>query len=156
MISSAAGLGWERSLPELREYLAITDVEAASAWAHEHSHADYWWSKQAVCAYVALQAMPLMAKGIRINAICPGPTDTPLARANAETWLGFGTGYRAEVGIEAATPLQQAYPLLFLASDAAAGVSGIVMITDAGHFAAGNTETWAEDTPVVHFLLGKY
>ncbi|MDT3441446.1 MULTISPECIES: SDR family oxidoreductase [unclassified Pseudofrankia] len=155
-ISSAAGLGWERSLAELNEYLAIADIEAASAWAIEHKHADYMWSKQAVCAYVATQALPLLRRGIRINAICPGPTDTPLARANAETWLGFGAGYRAEAGIEAATPLEQGYPLVFLCSDAASGISGITLITDAGHFAAGNTETWPADTGAVRFLLGKF
>ena len=77
------------------------------------------WSKQAICAYVAREAMSFLKQGIRINAICPGPTDTPLAQANKDMWLGFGADYRAEVGVEAATPLEQAYPLVFLCSDAA-------------------------------------
>ena len=34
-------------------------------------------------------------------------------------WLGFGADYRAEVGSEPSTPLEQAYPLVFLCSDAA-------------------------------------
>ena len=54
-------------------------------------------------------------------------------------WLGFGADYRDEAGIEASTPLEQAYPLVFLCSDAAAGVTGITMVTDAGYFAAGMT-----------------
>ncbi|WP_018500242.1 SDR family oxidoreductase, partial [Parafrankia discariae] len=78
-ISSAAGLGWESDLPLLKEYLAVTDFDEATKWAVEHDKATYMWSKQAVCAYVATQAMPLLKQGIRINAICPGPTDTPLA-----------------------------------------------------------------------------
>ena len=45
--------------------------------SQEHGKADYMSSKQAVCAYVARQAMPFLQQGIRINAICPGPTDTP-------------------------------------------------------------------------------
>ena len=56
------------------------------------------WSKQAICAYVARQAFPMLKQGIRINAICPGPTDTPLAQANKEMWLGFGADYRGEAG----------------------------------------------------------
>ena len=36
-------------------------------------------------------------------------------------WLGFGADYRDEVGVEASTPLEQAYPLVFLCSDAAGG-----------------------------------
>src|SRR6266513_3575552 len=35
-ISSAAGLGWEANLPLVKEYLDITDFEAASKWAHDH------------------------------------------------------------------------------------------------------------------------
>jgi NAD(P)-dependent dehydrogenase (short-subunit alcohol dehydrogenase family) len=155
-ISSAAGLGWEANLPHLKEYLAITDFDAAARWAQEHNKADYMSSKQAICAYVACQAMPFLARGIRINAICPGPTDTPLAQANKELWLGFGSDYRAEVGVEASTPLEQAYALVFLCSDAAAAITGTTMITDAGYFSAGVTETFPEATPIVNFLLGRY
>ena len=89
--------------------------------------ADYMWSKKTINAYVAREAFGLLKKGIRINAIMPGPTDTPLAQANKEMWLAFGADYRDEVGIEASTPLEQAYPLVFLCSDAAAGVTGITI-----------------------------
>ena len=61
------------------------------------------WSKQSINVYVQSQAFELLKQGIRINAILPGPTDTPLARANEETWLGFGTDYRGDAGIEAST-----------------------------------------------------
>lgn len=154
-ISSAAGLGWESNLPLLKEYLAITDFDAATQWAVEHGKADYMFSKQAVCAYVASQAVSLLKQGIRINAICPGPTDTPLAQANKESWLGFGTDYRAEVGTQPATPLEQAYPLLFLCSDAAAAISGITLTADSGYFSSGMTGSFPAATPVVSFLLGR-
>jgi NAD(P)-dependent dehydrogenase (short-subunit alcohol dehydrogenase family) len=155
-ISSAAGLGWEANLELLKEFLAVTDFDAAAAWAQEHGKADYMWSKQAICAYVGREAMRLLKRGIRINAICPGPTDTPLAQANKDMWLGFGADYREEVGIEAATPLEQAYPLLFLCSDAASAISGQTLITDSGYFSAGLTESFPDATPAVHFLLGRY
>jgi NAD(P)-dependent dehydrogenase (short-subunit alcohol dehydrogenase family) len=155
-ISSAAGLGWEANLPELKEYLDLSDFDAAAQWAHEHNRTDYMWSKQTICAYVARQAMPLLRRGIRINAISPGPTDTPLAQANQEMWLGFGSDYRSEVGIEAATPLEQAYPLVFLCSDAAAGITGQTLVTDSGYFSAGVTEAFPAATPAVNFLLGRY
>src|SRR5205823_12071918 len=80
MISSAAGMGWENSLGELHEYLDVTDFDQASKWAQGHNHADYLWSKKTINMYVARQAYALLKKGIRINAIMPGPTDTPLAR----------------------------------------------------------------------------
>ncbi|MEY2460867.1 MAG: hypothetical protein QOG30_2697 [Acidimicrobiaceae bacterium] len=152
MISSAAGLGWEGTLTEVLEYLDVTDFDEASKWAQEHGRADYMWSKKAINGYVAREAFDLLKQGIRINAILPGPTDTPLAQANKEMWLGFGSDYRGEVGIEASTPLEQAYPLVFLCSDAAAGVTGITMITDAGYFAAGVTGSFGPAQEAVGFL----
>jgi NAD(P)-dependent dehydrogenase (short-subunit alcohol dehydrogenase family) len=155
-ISSAAGLGWEANLALLKEYLDTPDFASATKWITEHGKADYMWSKQAICAYVARQAFPLLKRGIRINAICPGPTDTPLAQANKETWLAFGSDYRSEAGIEASTPLEQAYPLVFLCSDAAAALTGVTLISDAGYISSGITESFPAAGPVANFLLGRY
>lgn len=155
-ISSAAGLGWERNLAELKEWISLSDFDAATRWAEEHQKCDYMSTKQAICAYVAHEAMAFLKQGIRINAICPGPTDTPLAQANKELWLGFGADYRAELGVDASTALEQAYPLVFLCSDAAKAIAGITLITDVGYFAAGITETYPEATPAVNFLRGVY
>ena len=154
-ISSAAGLGWEASLAELTDYLDTPDFDSAARWIEDHGHADYMWSKQAICAYVARQAYPLLQRGIRINAICPGPTDTPLAQANKELWLGFGADYRGDVGIAPSAPLDQAYPLVFLCSDAAVALSGITLISDAGYISSGITGSYPAATPVAQFLTGK-
>ena len=154
-ISSAAGLGWESNLPRIKEYLATPDFDSAAAWIAANGGADYMSSKQAICAYVAIQAMPLLARGVRINAICPGPTDTPLAQANKEMWLAFGADYRGEVGVEPATPLEQAYPLVFLCSDAASAINGITMVTDSGYISAGVTGAFPPATDVAAFLLGR-
>lgn len=154
-ISSAAGLGWEADLPELTQYLDTPDFDSAVKWIEANGHADYMWSKQAICAYVGRQAFPLLKRGIRINAICPGPTDTPLAQANKELWLGFGADYRGELGIEASTPLEQAYPLVFLCSDAASALNGITLISDAGYIGSGLTGSYPAATDVARFLTGK-
>ena len=154
-ISSAAGLGWEANLPLLKEYLDIADFDAAAQWAQDHGKADYMWSKQAICAYVAQQALPFLKRGVRINAILPGPTDTPLARDNAERWLRFGADYRKEANVEVSTPMEQAGPLVFLCSDAAVAITGTTMITDSGYFSAGVTGTFPNATFIVNFLLGR-
>ena len=152
-ISSAAGLGWEANLPQIQELLATPDFDSAARWVEENGKADYMSTKQTICAYVASQAFPLLKQGIRINAICPGPTETPLALANKDMWLGFGADYRGEVGIEAATPLEQAYPLVFLCSDAAAAITGITMITDAGYMSSGVTGSFPGATAIANMLL---
>ncbi len=155
-ISSAAGLGWEPSLPEIQGLLDTTDFEGGVKWFEEHGWADYMHTKQVICAYVASQAFPLLKQGIRINAICPGPTETPLAVANKEMWLGFGADYREELGTEVSTPLEQAYPLVFICSDAAAAITGITMITDVGYISAGITGSFPPATDVANFLLARF
>lgn len=158
-ISSAAGLGWQANLPQLRDYLDTPDFESAAAWIDKHQTDDYMlseymWSKQAICAYVAREAYPLMKESIRINAICPGPTDTPLAQANKEIWLGFGADYRQDLGIEPSAPIEQAYPLVFLCSDAASAITGITLVADAGYINSGVTGSYPAATDISRFLLG--
>jgi NAD(P)-dependent dehydrogenase (short-subunit alcohol dehydrogenase family) len=154
-ISSAAGLGWESQLSELKELLDTPDFDSAVAWVREHGKANYMAMKQAICAYVASQAFPMLKRGIRINAICPGPTDTPLAQANKDLWLGFGADFRGEAGIETSTPMEQAYPLLFLCSDAAAAINGITLVTDAGYMSSGITGSFPNATMIAKVLMGR-
>jgi NAD(P)-dependent dehydrogenase (short-subunit alcohol dehydrogenase family) len=155
MISSTAGLGWRTNMDLVKEYLATPDFDAAAAWIEAHpERADYMFSKQAINVYVASQAFRLLQQGIRINAILPGPTDTPLARANADTWLGFATDYRDDTGIEASRPDEQAGPLAFLCSDAARYVNGEVMIVDAGYTSSGMTGSYESAVAAVGFMEG--
>jgi NAD(P)-dependent dehydrogenase (short-subunit alcohol dehydrogenase family) len=154
-ISSAAGLGWEANLPELKELLDTPDFDTAVAWVMKHEKAHYMATKQAICAYVASQAFTLLKRGIRINAICPGPTDTPLAQANKDLWLTFGADYRKEAGILASTPMEQAYALLFLCSSAASVINGITLITDAGYMNSGITGSFPNATMIARALMGR-
>ena len=155
-ISSTAGLGWESNLEELSEVLAISDFDEAAAWFVDHRKADYFHTKQAMCAYVATRAFSLLRRGVRVNAICPGPTVTPLAEANRALWLEFGADYRADAGVEASTPMEQAYPLLFLCSDAAVYVTGVTLIADAGYMSAGLTGAYPAATDAARFLAGRW
>lgn len=154
-ISSAAGLGWESSFEKIKEVLAISDWDDAVAWCHDNGYADYFHTKQIVCAYVASRAHDMLKRGVRINAICPGPTETPLAKANAEMWLAFGSDWRDEVGIDASQPLEQAYPLLFLCSNAAVAVNGITLITDEGYVMSGLTNAYEPAREAAQFLMGR-
>ncbi|HEY3737090.1 MAG TPA: SDR family oxidoreductase [Jatrophihabitans sp.] len=152
-IASSAGMGWAPNLPVLKEWLAITDFDEAAQWAVDNNRATYMWTKRAICAFVASEAFEFLKKGIRINAILPGPTDTPLARANADQWLGFGKDYRDQTGITAATALEQAYPLVFLCSPAASAITGITLITDDGYASSATTGSFPAAAPVIQYLL---
>jgi NAD(P)-dependent dehydrogenase (short-subunit alcohol dehydrogenase family) len=155
MISSVAGLGWEAELPVLVEFLGTPDFDAANAWVRDHEGTDtYTFSKQAINCYVARQAYPFMAKGIRINAICPGPTDTPLARANAEVWLTFAQDYRDATGTPHLTAEQMGDTLAFLNSDAASGISGVNLLVDTGHIMSSLTGSYEPGQMLAQMLMG--
>jgi NAD(P)-dependent dehydrogenase (short-subunit alcohol dehydrogenase family) len=138
LISSVAGMGWQANLPALKEFVGIADWDAAAAWIASHANTNtYVFSKQALNFYAAQQAFPLLKRGIRINTIEPGPTDTPLARANADVWLRFGRTYREEAGVETLTSQQMAEVLVFLCSPAASGINGISLLVDYGLVSSG-------------------
>ena len=78
-----------------------------------------------------------------------------MAQANKDLWLAFGADFRGEAGIHASTPMGQAYPLLFLCSDAAAAINGITLITDAGYLSSGITGSFPNATMISKVLMGR-
>ena len=90
------------------------------------------------------------AAASRASGSTPSSRARPTRRSPRRTpssGSASASDYREEAGIEASTPLEQAYPLVFLCSDAAAGVTGITMITDAGYFTAGISGSFPPATP---------
>jgi NAD(P)-dependent dehydrogenase (short-subunit alcohol dehydrogenase family) len=153
MISSVAGQPWQMNMANVLAFLDTADWAAAAAWVAAHDGTDsYSFSKQAMNGYVSQQAFPLLKHGIRINAVMPGPTDTPLARANADIWLGFGQPYRDAAGVETLVPDDIAGVMAFLGSDAARGVNGVTLLVDQGQIAAGMTDAFED--PRIKAMLG--
>lgn len=96
----------------------------------------YCASKGAVLAMTRALAAEWASKGIRINALCPGPIDTPMLQAE------FSTGPDATAERDAAIqtiplgrlghPDEIAKAALFLASDDASFVHGSALVADGG------------------------
>lgn len=153
MISSVAGLPWQQNMARVLAFLDTPDWPAAAAWIAAHEGTDnYSFSKQAINGYVARQAFPFQQRGVRINAVLPGPTDTPLARANADVWLGFGKDYRDAAKVETLRPEQIASVMAFLGSAAASGVNGVTLLVDQGQIGAGLTGAF--EAPMIKAMLG--
>jgi NAD(P)-dependent dehydrogenase (short-subunit alcohol dehydrogenase family) len=151
MISSIGGAAWQQNLDVIREFLDTPDFDTASKWIETHpERATYTFTKEAMIAYCATRAPALIRHGIRINCIAPGPTMTPLMAAH-DIWQGFEAGFREAMGKAGATPEEQAYPLVFLASDAASFVSGTCLVVDAGFIEGGTVG--AVDSPILQALL---
>ncbi len=94
--------------------------------------AAYAASKAGIIGLVQALAVEFGARGIRANAILPGGTDTPMARAmngTADAWA-FVQGLHALKRI--ATPEEQAQSVLYLASDASSFTTGTALLVDGG------------------------
>lgn len=149
-IASNGGSGWRSSKP-FPEFLAMSDFEKSVKWFVEHQNevlsgtgneaysADenpalpaYAFSKQCLIIYAKLNAWKFMEKGIRINTISPGATNTPMwplfvaCYGEKMTKSGWGPIQRS------ATPEEQGFPLVFLNSDMASYINGQDLIIDAG------------------------
>lgn len=152
-ISSTAGLGWKNNLDRVRDFLSNSDWGSAAAWTEANPDTDsYGFSKEAINLYVVQQAFPMLKAGHRINAICPGPTVTPLAEANADMWLTYAADYREEAGVDTLQPEQMASTLIFLGSKAASGVNGEMLQVDQGHTNASLFDAY--DAPIVKMIAG--
>jgi len=85
-------------------------------------------------------AAGLIKHGIRVNAFCPGETDTPLLQQEIATSpdpAATKAAYDAWAPIgRMATPREQAAVALFLASDEASFVVGATFVADGGFTAS--------------------
>ncbi len=95
----------------------------------------YAVSKAGVIHLTATAASQYTSQGIRINAIAPGPVDTPQMRGSTASTDSF---QQREVGHpmeRAARPEEITNVILFLASDESSFVSGSTFLVDGGSLA---------------------
>ena len=94
--------------------------------------AAYAASKAGLIGLTQSLAAEFGTKGVRVNAILPGGTDTPMAQAFANTpdTLAFVQGLHALKRI--ALPEEIAKSVLYLASDASSFTTGTALLVDGG------------------------
>jgi NAD(P)-dependent dehydrogenase (short-subunit alcohol dehydrogenase family) len=138
-ISSTAGSGYLQNIAKWMPLVTTDGFVEAKQWCEEHPDeiaTGYAPSKEAIVVWTLYAAVDLAKRGVRVNCISPGPTDTPMMPA-FEDFAGKdlidtfaqGAGRRSR-------PEEQAYPLIFLNSRAASYVSGENFVTDGGTLGA--------------------
>jgi NAD(P)-dependent dehydrogenase (short-subunit alcohol dehydrogenase family) len=153
MISSIGGAGWQGQIPEALDFLANDTWESMERWVDEHEGTNnYVFSKVAMNTYVSHRAFGFAQEGMRINAVAPGGTDTPLARKNPDTWLPFQGDYREATGLAHLTPEQMGNTVAFLCMDAASGINGTVVTVDDGYVPSAITGSF--ESPILKMMLG--
>ncbi len=114
---------------------AIVNIGSIQSFVALPNSAAYTSSKGGVRLLTKALAMELGPMGIRVNAIGPGFTATPLnaaARQNADYMANF-TG-RIPLG-RIGAPEDIAGPAVFLASDMAGYITGVTLPVDGGYLA---------------------
>jgi NAD(P)-dependent dehydrogenase (short-subunit alcohol dehydrogenase family) len=141
-ISSTAGSAYLTTMEKWAPLVQTPDFASAKAWLEAHPDdiaGAYAQSKEALILWTMWASHDFAARKIRLNCISPGPTDTPmmpafesLAGASLIDLFAQGLGRRS-------TPAEQAWPMIFLNSDAASYVTGENLNTDGGTISAITT-----------------
>lgn len=115
---------------------AIVNVSSVAAFVGLPDHAAYCASKAGLDGLTRVMARELAPQGIRVNAVHPTVTLTPMAvKAWSDPDKAAGMLNRIPVG-RFAESADIAEVILFLLSDAAAMVNGISMPVDGGYMIA--------------------
>lgn len=131
----------KHAAPLLHDGGAVVVVASLNAWRGDPNLASYVASKHAALGLVRAAALDLGRRGIRVNAVAPGPIATEALLHRLRTRAAEG-GPAPEEALAAAaeqtalgkiaTAEDVASATLFLASDLAAGVTGHLLPVDGG------------------------
>ena len=110
---------------------SIVNISSTSAQSGEGSP-HYVTSKCALIGLTRQLARELAARGIRVNAVAPGPTDTPIMQGIPEEWI---TSMEQSVPLgRMAKPEEVASAVSYLLSDDASFVTGSVLVANGGSY----------------------
>jgi NAD(P)-dependent dehydrogenase (short-subunit alcohol dehydrogenase family) len=119
-------LGIQAALEDLRQAdgAAIVNTCSTGAIRAFPTHAAYGSSKWALRGLTQIAAAELAASGIRVNAVLPGPVETPMLDAATQARL-------AEKG-RLGAPMEIADAVAFLVSEHASFITGAELVVDGG------------------------
>lgn len=122
----------QQALKYLQKGASIINVTSIQAYDPSANLTDYAATKAALTNFTANLAQQLGPKGIRVNAVAPGPIWTPLITATMPSEKMRDFGKQTPLG-RAGQPAELAGAMVFLANDAEASyVSGTVLAVTGG------------------------
>lgn len=154
--ASIAGMAWPKRLVEIKELLANQEWDAMVEWFEGRSLGidPYSFTKEVVQVWTMYSARAIFERGLRINAVCPSPIDTPLLGDFRATMSEAGLDFVIQNGGgRPVTPREVAAVLAWLGSPASSFVNGQNINIDAG-FQASMT-TGQVDTSAVRAQAGR-
>lgn len=126
----------QKALPLLNNGASIILTSTIASLRAFPGRSAYAASKTALRSYARTWTMELKDRGIRVNVITPGPTDTPLIDAEVkskEEAAAVRAKHAANIPLgRMARPEEIAAAMLFLASDDSSFVAGSELLVDGG------------------------
>jgi len=126
----------EKFLPVLKDGASIINLSSVNAYTGMPNTAVYAASKAALNSYTRTAATELAFRGIRVNAVNPGPVSTPIFSKSGlpeEMLTGFATALQNRIPLKRfGTPEDIAKLVSFLASDDASFITGAEYNIDGG------------------------
>lgn len=124
------------ALPHLKEGACIINTTSVTAYRGSPELIDYSATKGAILTFTRSLSQSLVEKGIRVNAVAPGPIWTPLIVASfkGEKVASFGSDVPMK---RAGEPAEVAPSYLFLASNDASYITGQVLHPNGGEIING-------------------
>jgi NAD(P)-dependent dehydrogenase (short-subunit alcohol dehydrogenase family) len=119
------------AIPHLKPGSSIITTSSVQAFQPSPQLIDYAMTKAAQVAFTRALADQLGEKGVRVNAVAPGPIWTPLIPATSWPDKVVTFGQDTPLG-RAGQPAELAAAYVFLASDGASYVSGAVLPVTGG------------------------
>jgi 2-hydroxycyclohexanecarboxyl-CoA dehydrogenase len=119
-------------LPHLEEGAAIVNVASDAGRVGSSGEVVYSAAKGGVIAFTKALAREVAKRGIRVNAVAPGPTDTPFLTNFDESGRLAEAMIRQTPLRKLATPEDVAEAISFLASPAASHITGQVLSVSGG------------------------
>ena len=111
----------------------IINVSSTTAFRGAQNGAHYAASKAGLIGFTKALALELAPAGITANVICPGLTDTAQPRGHMTDQELYAKKERVPLG-RIAQPEDIVGPVLFLASDKAAHITGQSVLVNGGDF----------------------
>ncbi|HVG14652.1 MAG TPA: SDR family oxidoreductase [Chitinophagaceae bacterium] len=124
------------ALPHLKEGSSIINTTSVTAYRGSQELLDYSSTKGAIVSFTRSLSASLVEKGIRVNAVAPGPIWTPLivSTFEAEKVSTFGTDVPMK---RAGEPAEVATSFLFLASEDGSYFTGQILHPNGGEIING-------------------
>ncbi|MBC7829603.1 MAG: SDR family oxidoreductase [Chitinophagaceae bacterium] len=119
------------AVPHLKEGSSIINTASITAYRGNEELMDYSSTKGAIVSFTRALSQSLVKKGIRVNAVAPGPVWTPLIPASFDEEKVGEFGKNTPIG-RTAQPVEIAPSYVFLASNDGVFFTGQVLHPNGG------------------------